>query len=306
MKILLQFPEGLKTKAREICASLESSGNAVFISAAPCFGACDLALEEARLLKVDKLMHFGHAEFHKVKGEKFEIEYIQFPVDANLEILKNRESLALISQYKTVGLVTTVNHLHQLGDMKKILEAAGHKVQVGMGGQHVRHEGQILGCDTYAANRLQGKCDCLAYVGGGLFHPLGVDAKIPFFVFDPFSGRAYRINEQIEKLRKRKKGMLLACTQPNVKNFGIIVSTKNGQYNIAGAQKVKADLEGLGKKGFILVANFIDPIALQDFNFFDAYVNTACPRIPEDYERYGGKPVIDIIDFKELKKLLSA
>ena len=66
MRILIQFPEGLKQKALEYAQSLEKEGNEVFISASPNFGACDLALDEARNLKADKLIHYGHAEFNKM------------------------------------------------------------------------------------------------------------------------------------------------------------------------------------------------------------------------------------------------
>ena len=73
MRILIQFPEGLKDRALHHAKMLEKEGNEVIISASPTFGACDLALDEARDLKVDKLIHFGHAEFHKVD---FNVEYI--------------------------------------------------------------------------------------------------------------------------------------------------------------------------------------------------------------------------------------
>ena len=47
MRILLQFPEGLKQEALSHAKKLEKEGNEVFISASPTFGACDLALDEA-------------------------------------------------------------------------------------------------------------------------------------------------------------------------------------------------------------------------------------------------------------------
>ena len=44
------------------------------MAAAPCYGACDLCLDEARHVKAEKIIHFGHAEFMKVKSD-IEIEY---------------------------------------------------------------------------------------------------------------------------------------------------------------------------------------------------------------------------------------
>ncbi len=301
MRILLQFPEGLKQNARQIASQLEKEGHEVFISSAPCFGACDLALEEARMLNVDLLKHYGHAEFHKVKAEKFEIEYIPYPIDAKLDVVKR--NLKLLANYKRVALIMPVQHVHQIKEISALLEKAGHTVIVEMGGSHVRHPGQVLGCDSIAGMKAAKKADCLVYFGGGLFHPFGAEVNIPYFLFDPFSGEATRIDEEIVRIQKRKRGMLIACADEKVKNFGIIVSTKNGQFNLSGAEKVKKVLESKGRSAYILVSNFIDPLALQDFNFFDAYINTACPRIPDDYERYG-KPVVDISDFKKLEELL--
>ena len=63
MRVLLQFPEGLKQKALEYAVKIEKGGDEVFISASPTFGACDLAIDEARSIKADKLIHFGHGEF---------------------------------------------------------------------------------------------------------------------------------------------------------------------------------------------------------------------------------------------------
>ena len=85
MRILLQFPEGLKQKALEHAKRLEKGGDEVFISASPTFGACDLAIDEAKNIKADKLIHFGHGEFHNVD---FNVEYVPYEMTASLDILE--------------------------------------------------------------------------------------------------------------------------------------------------------------------------------------------------------------------------
>jgi 2-(3-amino-3-carboxypropyl)histidine synthase len=80
MRILLQFPEGLKQQALSHAKRLESEGNEVFVSASPTFGACDLALDEARAINADKLVHFGHCEFQKVD---FNVEYVAYSTCIN-------------------------------------------------------------------------------------------------------------------------------------------------------------------------------------------------------------------------------
>ena len=122
MRILLQFPEGLKQKALEYSKKLESEGNEVFISVSPTFGACDLALDEARAIKADKLVYFGHAEFHHVN---FNVEYVPYEIDAPLDLLP--KSLEYLEEYNTIGLVTTIQHVHQLNAIKDFYEKNGKK-----------------------------------------------------------------------------------------------------------------------------------------------------------------------------------
>lgn len=61
----LQFPEGLKIHAVKIAEEIEKkSGAEVVIFFNTTYGACDLVKEEdAKKLKLDMLIHFGHSKF---------------------------------------------------------------------------------------------------------------------------------------------------------------------------------------------------------------------------------------------------
>ncbi|MCJ7456558.1 diphthamide synthesis protein, partial [Candidatus Bathyarchaeota archaeon] len=62
-RVLLQLPEGLKPLAARLAKKLQDeSGAEVFVSGDPCYGACDLALEQMKQLHADLLIHVGHAE----------------------------------------------------------------------------------------------------------------------------------------------------------------------------------------------------------------------------------------------------
>ncbi len=59
----LQFPEGLKEYAVIISAEIEDRTNArVIIFTDPTYGACDTKDDEAKKLKIDLLIHFGHTK----------------------------------------------------------------------------------------------------------------------------------------------------------------------------------------------------------------------------------------------------
>jgi len=60
----LQFPEGLKRYALDVASEIEEKTDAktvIFVD--PTYGACDLKKEQARKLRVDLLVHFGHTKF---------------------------------------------------------------------------------------------------------------------------------------------------------------------------------------------------------------------------------------------------
>jgi 2-(3-amino-3-carboxypropyl)histidine synthase len=298
MRILLQFPEGLKQYALEHAKKLEAEGNKVFISASPTFGACDLALDEARALKADKLVHFGHAEFHHVD---FNVEYVKYEMDAPLEIL--RESLAVLKDYKTIGLVTTIQHVHQLEAIKRFYESNGKTVIIGKPYGFAKQPGQILGCDIGSAATVDRQVDAHVYFGGGLFHPLGaaLATSKPFLVVEPFENKVEFIDRYRSVYHKRSNGRILAAM--DAKNFGILVSTKNGQHNIRLAEVIKSKVEASGLKAGVLVANTFDFYSIGNMLEFDAFVNTACPRISIDDPVRIGKPLLSANELMEVLKI---
>ena len=52
----------------------------------------------------------------------------------------------------------------------------------------------------------------------------------------------------------------------------------------------------------ILVTSEVDFNSLQDFNSFDAYITTACPRLIDDSERVG-KPIVNLSQLPALMKM---
>jgi len=63
--VLLQLPDGLKPKAKEIVDSIRKELDTnLFIWSGTNFGACDLPLHLENL-GIDLILHFGHSEFIK-------------------------------------------------------------------------------------------------------------------------------------------------------------------------------------------------------------------------------------------------
>jgi 2-(3-amino-3-carboxypropyl)histidine synthase len=296
MRILLQFPEGLKKLAFIEAAKLEGEGHEVYVSSAECFGACDIALDEARAIGAKKIIHWGHSDF-RVKS-KIPVEYKEYPIKVDVERIVGM-ALPELAKYKRIGIVTTVQHIGQLSQLKSELERAGKVVLVGKG-KLARYEGQVLGCDVGAARAIEREVDCIVYFGGGLFHAL-IDVNKPVLRADPFSGKVEWMDGEIENARKQRKGAMNALVL--AKSVGILVTTKPGQKNPKGAIKIRKALGDIGKKCLVLVANKLEFSSLVNFGKFDCYVNTACPRLSDDSE-LAGKPIINLHDAMLVVKMV--
>ena len=301
MKILLQFPEGLKKNALSEAQKLEKEGHEVYLSSSACYGACDLPMESARALKIDKLIHFGHAKF--IKSElPFEVEYRESTIPIEVDKLKG--ALPSLEGKTHIALVTTIQHIPQLNEMKTFLESAGKKVHIGKG-FFAAEPGQVLGCDPLAATSAAKDAEVILYVGDGKFHPTGIRTELPVFALNPYSGECRQINSEIEKIQKRKKGMMIKALE--CKNFAILVSTKPGQFSLQVAKDAKKKLTDSGLNAEILVSNELNPLSIANFREFDCYINTACPRIDEDIDLFD-VPIVNAVnldEFLQLKKEVS-
>lgn len=290
MRILLQSPEGLKRNVFSDARKLEKDGHEVYLSSAPCYGACDLPLEEARMLNIDKLIHYGHARFMK-KELPFEVEYREFHIKIDVSNLRN--ALKFLEGKTKISLVTTIQHIPQIDEMKCFLEGKGKQILIGKG-VLTAYPAQVLGCDGTAA--INSEADAILYVGDGKFHPTGIKTELPVFSLNPYSGECKQINNELEKIQKRRKGMLLKSLE--CKTFGILLSTKPGQFALNAAKKAKEKLEKAGLIAEILISNEFNPISLANFTQFECYITTACPRLSEDTDLFE-KPILNVVDLDE-------
>jgi 2-(3-amino-3-carboxypropyl)histidine synthase len=304
LRILLQFPEGLKKEALNYARKLEKEGNEVFISASPCFGACDIAIEEAKSVKAKKIIHFGHSKLIDIK--EIEVEYVEPKIEIEKEVLKKliKEASQKI-KFKKIGLVTNISHVFQLKEIKELFKENGKEVFTAVG-ERTKNEAQILGCDVSAATKIEREVEAFVYFGGGLFHPLGalILTNKPFFVIDPFQRKVFEITNLRKKYKKISNAKISIASQ--AKTFGILVSTKPGQFNLEVALKIKEDLKKIGREGFLLVANTFDFNEISNFDV-EAFINTSCPRVSlEEGNRIENKPILSVEEFYFLFELFKA
>jgi 2-(3-amino-3-carboxypropyl)histidine synthase len=292
-RVLLQFPEGLKPEGPRIAKIVESEGALPIISADPCYGACDIAVNEAESLGVDLIIHFGHAKL--TSYDKIPTIYVE--AKATVAVKKAVEkSLSLLQKYCCVGLATSVQHLHDLNRAKNVLTQAGKTVFIGNSG-HLIYPGQVTGCDYSNAQSIAEVVEAFLFIGGGMFHALGIalSTSKPTFIADPYDNRAFSINDETQKILKQRWTSIQEAK--NAKTFGILIGSKTGQKRLDQALNIKTMAEKCGKEACLLIAREITPETLLEFPSIDAFVNTACPRISLESQQKFSKPVLTFNEF---------
>ena len=288
--VFLQFPEGLKPEGPRLALIVEKAGALPIISSDPCYGACDLAISEAKLLGADLIVHYGHTPM--IVESDVPVVYIQ--VKANLGIKETiMKTLPYLQSWNKIGLITTVQHIHQIDESKKLLEAAGKTIFVG-NVSHFKYSGQVLGCDFSNALVISDFVEAYVFIGGGRFHAIGVTLATgkPTIIADPYEQIAYSIQEQVRRIIMQRWGNISEAK--DAKKVGILVSLKPGQMKLSRAIELKKKLQKNKMTVILFAVREITPNVLIQFPGIDAFVNTACVRLTLDDSPNYDKPLLSI------------
>lgn len=281
----LQFPEGLKMQATQIAKLIEANTEAtVIISADPCFGACDVTDSKMKEF-VDLIIHYGHTPLPL----KYEVPVYFVEAYSNIDIKPIlKASLEKLKDYTKIGLVTTTQHLNRLNEIKDFLEDNGKEVV--LGSSKNTRKGQVLGCNFSSIKGLD--AEVYLFIGSGSFHPLGIHlfTKEKVLAVDPYNNEIREMDEFADKILRIRFARITKAK--SAKKWGIIVSSKEGQYRMKLAMDIKKQIEDEKMEAYILVLDNINPDALLPYLDLDAFVVTACPRIAIDDSQMYKKPLI--------------
>lgn len=194
-----------------------------------------------------------------------------------------RESFRHLKDKKKVAVVSTIQHLHKLDEAERFFSENGIKAEI---------SGQVLGCKI---PKIPDWAEQVIYIGSGRFHPIGIYLKTRKEVIaaNPFTGKASKITQKdVEAIERRKKGAFAKFLSSST--IGILVSSKYGQTNIQGGRKRIEEIikKYKDKKFYMFAFDTLQGNELENFPFIECWVNTACPRIFEDFE----KGIINIED----------
>jgi 2-(3-amino-3-carboxypropyl)histidine synthase len=277
-RVILQAPEGLLRTARAMLPTLIDAGYDVTLSGDPCYGACDLV---AHLEDDVVLVHLGHAPVDQRQNVIYEICPLDFDPKVILSVIP-------LLTAKRIGLVTTVQHVHMLASVQKLLAKEGYTPVIGSPTPRTPYAGQVLGCSFGGACT---DADEIVYIGTGVFHAIGVHlaTKVRVLALDPFM----KTCEEINVRSFLKKRFSLIERAKNADQYGIIISTKPGQRRIERAQ----ELLNLHSQAVPVWMREVSADQLLNMGF-PCYVNTACPRLAYDDQPRFSVPVISPQEFE--------
>ena len=285
-KVLVQLTEGIKKNALEIKEWIKALGIEVIFSGETCWGGCDIAIDEARAVGADLIVHFGHAEFMQID---FPVIYIEVKDILNLNPLLEK-SLESIKDYKTIGLSYSIQHRHDMENISKFYEEKDKKVILSEKRGTNAYEGHITGCDYQGLKEIQDKVDCFVIIGNQ-FHSMGATlaVKKPVILVDVYNNDVRTMQGLRDKILKQRVISIEKLRE--AKNIGIIIGTKHGQK--FGSPKILIEkLKDQGKNVIIITMSELTPDKIMNFYSVDAFIELACPRIAiDDFAKYP-KPIL--------------
>jgi len=292
-RVLLQLPDGMRPFAVQMVSIIKkATGARVFLSGDSCYGACDIAIDQARALKVDFIVHYGHTQY--VGDLDVPVLYLHASIDVDVDRLVEA-ILPNLEGYDRIGLATTVQHTHQVDEIKEKLAEKGFEALIGGGTGVTPLDGQILGCSYGTVIAIKEKVDVYLYVGGGKFHPTGIvmSAGKPVIVANPYNGEVSMITED-DLMDIAKRRMAAITISKNSTVFGILVSSKPGQNKLEDAEGLAGKLTEAGKVPVIIYMDEIRPEHINNYTEPEVLVNTACPRIAIDGISGIDRPVLTV------------
>jgi len=285
-KVLVQLPEGIKTKALELAELIEGLGIEVIFSGETAWGGCSIAIDEAKKTGCDLLVHFGHAIFIK---SDFPIIYIEVRDELDLVPLL-KKSLKTLKPYKTLGLSYSVQHHEDIPKVIEFYKKQGKQVILSQKKGYAAYEGHVVGCEYRGLKAIEEQVDAFLIIGNQ-FHSMGAVLSVnkPVILLDVYNSEITDQTNLRDKIIKQRAVSISKLKE--AKSIGVLQEIKLGQ-NFGPSKLLMQKLKKAGKQAILITISEITPDKLMNFYNIDAFIELACPRIAiDDFAKYK-KPIL--------------
>jgi 2-(3-amino-3-carboxypropyl)histidine synthase len=280
-KVLVQLPEGIKRNAFEIAKTFSDLKIEVIFSGETCWGGCSIAVNEAKDVGADLIVHFGHAEFIKVD---FPILYIEVRDELDLIPLLKR-SLKSLKNFKKLGFSYSIQHRHDLDNIINFYKENGKEIILSEKKGMVAYAGHIVGCQYRGLKVIEDKVDAFVVMGNN-FHAMGAAMSVdkPVILVDVYNDEIKDMKGVREKILKQRIASIEKFK--NAKRVAIVTEIKPGQ-KFGTPNDLINKLKELGKEVVMITMNEMTPDKIMNFYYVEAFIELACPRIAiDDFAKY--------------------
>ncbi|MBI4258910.1 MAG: diphthamide biosynthesis enzyme Dph2 [Thaumarchaeota archaeon] len=287
-RVTLSAPDGLLRETFAIASQIGAKyGIEPIVMGDSCYGSCDTTDDDVKRLGADIAFNIGHTISLQKLG-KYTVMIDAFDDVSFDKVLE--EALPTLKKFGRIGIVTSSQHLPQVGRVKAFLEERGLTPVIGKGrGQLL--DGQVFGCEFYPAFNIREQTDAFIFLGQSRFHALGVALSTgkPTFMLDPYMEEVVDMESSANE--RLKKAILRVYKAVDAERIGIIIGLKEGQIMVRRSLELKKKLESFGKKVDLIAMREVTDMRLAAFRNVDAFIQTACPRISVDGETFD-RPVL--------------
>lgn len=276
--VAINGPDGMMPQVQEVAMQVTERFNIpAYVIADTTWGSCDLNTAGAATLGAEILFNVGHTV--SIPGFRDDVVMVDAFDDVSFNAVAAK--CAALLRGITVSLLTDSQHLHEVQNVKRILESGGVKVEIGSGRGQL-HDGQIFGCEFYPASEKAAITDANVFMGQSNFHAAGaaLATGLRTYVLDPYFNEVRDVSEFASKMQR--KAALSVYQAADAHTFGVVVGLKDGQLSKTTALKFKRELERAGRRVQLFALTDITNERLKNLRGIDAFIQVACPRISTD------------------------
>lgn len=292
-KVLIQLPDGFKHYSTKLLEELTNTLRDVefVVDANPTYGPC--ILNTNLISQYDLTVHFGHEPYPY--GYDVEIpEKVLFAdflstLTLSKELVDRLTTLLKSLSINKVAVYTVHQHKKKLKSLEKGLRKTDLKILNNL------DNAVIMGCWFNDVLRHADIADSYIVVAGGLFHPLGVGIMTKglkhVVQVDPYRGEVRLLDDVVWKYLRIRYSKIMEASDAVT---WCLVHGIEGQFRSRVREELINALKVRGLKYFEYQSSTINQETLRniDSKDVDAYVITACPRIPIDDLQDFEKPVL--------------
>lgn len=234
--------------------------------------------------------------------------FLEATYSGTVELCPETISYLTKKGYTKIGLYASVQFVGKLETVESQLNELG-VTSVTSRPDRTHVKGQLLGCDNYHNSlNLDKDIQVYLYVGDGRFHPLALvyaqkdsNEMKEIICNDPINKRMVLMGiEDICTILKKYRGSLVKFF--TAKMVGVLITIKPGQEQFKPA--LLLEKKYLDKRFYYFIDNVISFDQLENFNFIDVWVNTACPRVGFDDQEKFVRGVINLNDALSVEEIL--